>query len=247
MVVKFQFLFKALIIVCINIFICSTVFGQNEKSSRDKSSNEKTTPSTSKNLGTYRKKVVVNAKSKSPKKSIAKTKNLFVPVKSYFPFFDDSMIEFGPELADNPYFYDESTEEFGPEMVDHPEYFDDSMIDFGPARSASRHHDYSLENFRPKEPGFFTRLGRWFGFGGGVNKENSEPNELAYSGKGTAVKAGVIRMTPILGSRFPSKAELKLASEKSNNSKSFQKSKLLSQVLQKPKEKTEVKEIISPR
>ncbi len=232
MSIRFQFRLKALIILGVNILICSTALGQKEKSS---------TPST-KNSSFQKKSVVTNTKQKSKKKTIAKTKNLFVPVKSYFPFFDDSMIEFGPELADNSYFYDESTEEFGPEMVDHPEYFDDSMIDFGPARSASRHHDYSLENFRPKEPGFFTKVGRWFGFGGGLNKEYAEPTDMAYSGKGTAVKAGVIRKTPILVSRFKSKDELRLASEKSNNRKLF-----MSQMFHKPKEKTEVKEIISPR
>ena len=232
MSIRFQFRLKALIILGVNILICSTALGQKEKSS---------TPST-KNFSFQKKSVVVNTKQKPKKKTIAKTKNLFVPVKSYFPFFDDSMIEFGPELADNSYFYDESTEEFGPEMVDHPEYFDDSMIDFGPARSASRHHDYSMENFRPKEPGFFTKIGRWFGFGNGSNKENSEHNELAYSGKGSAIKAGEIRKTPILVSRFKSKDELRLASEKSNNRKSF-----MNQMFHKPKEKTEVKEIISPR
>jgi hypothetical protein len=241
MSIKFQFVFKALIIVCLNLVIYSTALGQNEKSSRDKSSKDKSSTTSSKNLVAYRK----NTKPKSKTKTIAKVKNLFVPVKSYFPFFDDSMIEFGPELADNSYFYDESTEEFGPEMMDHPEYFDDSMIDFGPARSTSRHHDYSLENFRPKEPGFFTKVGRWFGFGGGLNKEYAEPTDLAYSGKGSAVKAGVIRKKPILVSRFPSKEEQRLASEKLN--KSLLRNKLLSQAIQKPKEKTEAKEIISPR
>jgi hypothetical protein len=247
MSIKLHFIFKALIIVCINIVICSTAFGQNEKSSRDKSSNDKSSTTSSKNLVAYRKNVGVTPKPKSKTKTIAKTKNLFVPVKTYFPFFDDSMIDFGPELSDTPPLYDESTEEFGPEMVDHPEYFDDSMIDFGPARSASRHHDYSMENFRPKEPGFFTKVGRWFGFKGGLNKEYAEPTDMAYSGKGTAVKAGVIRKTPILVSRFPSKEEQRIAAEKLKNNDSTLKNKLLSQVLRKQKESTETKEIISPR
>ena len=247
MAIKLQFIFKALIIVCLNTFISSTVFGQNDKSSTDKSSTTRSSTSSTKNLSYQKKSVVVNAKPKSKLKTIAKIKNLFVPVKSYFPFFDDSMIEFGPELADTPPLYDESTEEFGPEMVDHPEYFDDSMIDFGPARSASRHYDYSMENFRPKEPGFFTKLGRWLGFRSGAAKEYAEPTDMAYSGKGTAVRVGVIRKTPILVSRYPSKEEQRLASEKLKNKELSTKYKLLSQVLHKPKENPESKEIISPR
>lgn len=238
MLIKIQFRIKVLSILSLSLFLCSNAFGQRDK----------TYTSQTKNSKPHKISGQANAIKKTKKTASVKAKNEFVPVKTTSPYFDDSMYEYGPaEQATSFYFYDENTiDEFGP--ADNPAtYYDYSIDEYGPAERTSRHHDLSIENFTPKRPRFTTFFGRLFNFGSGNTKESSVNSNQVYSGRGAAVKAGAIRTTPILVSRYPSKEEIKQASEKSFFGRSQSGYKSASQITPKPKEVTEVKEVINPR
>jgi hypothetical protein len=108
---KLQFRIKFFVIVCMNTLFYSVAVSQTEKSSY--------TP-TDKRTKNFKKSGEVVSKPKPKKKSIAKTKNEFGPVKAIFSFFDDSMFEFGPAEITDTYTYD-----------------DESMYEFGSAESSS--------------------------------------------------------------------------------------------------------------
>ena len=224
---------KTFIIFSICLLISSIAVGQSDKSY---------TP-TNKRSTTNKNTTVVTKKPLKKKRSSVKPDYEFGPVKAITSFFDDSMFDFGAADITDTYTYDDdSMYEFG--AAETPsDFYDDSSKEFGPAKRVNRHHDLTTTNFQAVKPSFFNLKDNFKKLIGGNKPENSEETPLAYSGKGATVKAGSIRKTPIMVSRFPSKEEIKLAHEKSLIGRTQAGYKFITGLILKPKEVKEVKEV----